>query len=365
MGRSRLADDEGMHKTLSLRISDWLAQHLERSREALERDGLKLTTSDVARQLLINSAGRDMPIGFVVDKEEMLRSILRAQRNDLPLTQHHYAFVAGEAHSAYQQSRRDFVRADLLKNNLDAFTAFISLCKLRGHEIPESRARYYRSNLGAKAQERIDLLESIKDGRGLVDSLGTPSRTTGEFMTRNLEVALRDEKGLADDDVDRVLRSHLPGLLLLAMRSFGYENGRCVDGVENRHELIDRLTIRSSLTHGNEHFSISFADGNGDLSALIAPASSAWSLTCRYERFVDLLELIRLDRTAESDYFRLEQAPHFGGVFLLSAKGTPVDISVRFTEAEILGLRSLVDVISAEPEVSRVLNFLERRYGSV
>jgi hypothetical protein len=31
----------------------------------------------------------------------------------------------------------------------------------------------------------------------------------------------------------------------------------------------------------------------------------------------------------------------------------------------MLGLQSLVDVISAEPEVSRVLNLLERRYGSV
>ena len=365
MGRSRLADDEGMHKTLSLRISDWLAQRLEQSREALERDGLKLTTSDVARQLLINSARRNMPIGFVVDKEEMLRAILRAQRDDLPLNQHHYAFLACEAHSAYQQSRRDFVRADLLKNNLDAFTAFISLCKLRGHQIPESRARYYRSNLGTKAQERTDLLDSIKDGLGLVESLGTPSRTTGEFLTRNLEVALRDERSLADDEVDRVLRPHLPGLLLLALRSFAYENRRCVDGVENRHEMIDRLTIRSALTHRNNHFSISFADGNGDLSALIAPASSAWTLTCRYKRFVDLLELVRLDRSAESDYFRLEQAPHLGGVFLLSAKGTPVDISVRFTGAEMLGLRSLVDVISVEPEVSRVLNLMEHRYGSV
>jgi hypothetical protein len=365
MGRKQLTPDEGMQKTLSLRISEWLTQYLERSREALERDGQKLTTSDVARQLLINSAGRDMPIGFVVDKEEMLRGILRAQRDDLPLTQHHYAFLADQAHTTYQQTRRDFVRADLLKNNLDAFTAFITLCKQQGHDIPEDRERYYRSNLGTKAREKTDLLDSIKDGHSLVDSLGIPFRTTGEFMSRNLEVALRDEKGLADDDIDRVLRSYLPGLLLLALRSFTYENDRPVDGVENHHEMIDRLKIRASLNHRNEHFSISFVDGNGDLSVLIAPASSSWMLTCRYERFVDFVELIRLDRGAESDFFRLEHVPHMGGVFFLSAKGAEVNISIRFTQDEMLGMRTLCNVISAESEYSRVFKLLELRYGSV
>ncbi|RLJ64767.1 hypothetical protein [Sulfurisoma sediminicola] len=365
MGRKQLAPEEGMQKTLSLRISEWLTQYLERSREALEREGQKLTTSDVARQLLINSAGRDMPIGFVVDKEEMLRGILRAQRDDLPLTQHHYAFLADQAHTTYQQTRRDFVRADLLKNNLNAFAAFITLCKQQGHDIPDDRARYYRSNLGTKAQEKTDLPDSINEGNSLVDSLGIPFRTTGEFMSRNLEVALRDEKGLADDEVDRVLRPYLPGLLLLALRSFTYENDRPVDGVENHHEMIDRLKIRASLNHRNEHFSISFADGNGDLSVLITPASSSWMLTCRYERFVDFVELTRLDRGAESDYFRLEHVPHMGGVFFLSAKGAEVNISIRFTQDEMLGMRTLCNVISAEPEYARVFKLLELRYGSV
>ena len=365
MGRKQLPSDEGMQKTLSVRISEWLTQYLERSREALEKEGQKMSTSDVARQLLIDAAGRDMPIGFVVDKEEMLRGILRAQRDGLPLTQHHYAFLADQAHSTYQHTRRDFVRADLLKNNLDAFAAFINLRDKRHPKSGGVEDRYYFGNLGTKAQEQTTLPAAIREAHALVDSLGIPFRTTGEFMSRNLHVALRDEKGLADDDVDGALRPFLPGLLLLALRAFTYENGRPVDGIENRHEMSDRLKIRASLNHRNEYFSMAFADGNEDLSVLITPESSAWMLTCRYERFVDFVQLTRMDRGAESDYFRLQHVPHMGGVYFLSAKGAEVDISIRFTGEEMQGMRALCDMIFDQDEYARVFKLLELRYGSI
>ena len=88
-------------------------------------------------------------------------------------------------------------------------------------------------------------------------------------------------------------------------------------------------------------------------------------MSFRYERFVDFAQLIRLDRGAESDYFQLTHVPHLGGLFFLSAKGALVDMSVRFSNEEMLELRSLLDSIFAEVEHARVFSLLELRYGSV
>ena len=364
MGR-RPINDEGMQKTLSVRINEKVTAFLEHTRAALERDGEKSSTSEVARQMLDAVVEQKLPAGFVVDKEEMLREILRAQRDDLPLTQHHYAFLADQAHTAYQRTRRDFIRADLLLNNLNAFEAFL---KVRESFFPERQGqasdRYFYANLGTKAQEAANVLAAIEQGRLLIQELGKPYRSTAEFMSRNLEFALRDELNIPVEALDRALRPYLKGLLLLALKSFSYDNDRPVDSIENRHEMLDRLKLRASLDHRNDGFSLSFLDGNEDLSIYLTPTDNAWHLTCRYQRFVDLVQLIGMDRSATSEYFKWSRAP-VTGVYQLAAKDSLIDIALNLNEHQMRDLRALIAIIFSDPEYQRVFALMDLRYGSI
>ncbi|MCA3039407.1 MAG: hypothetical protein ING37_02220, partial [Rhodocyclaceae bacterium] len=378
MGRKALPPDEGMQKTLSVRISEWLTKYLEQARDTLEKDGQKTSTSDIARQLLVEAAERAVPHGFTVDKEEMLRGIMRAARDERPLTRNHYAFLADYAHRAYQFTRRDFVRADLLINLLRAFAAFM---ELRNSTYPElagkdqdqvqerdqvhDRDRYYFGNLGTKAQQEKSISAAVQRAIELVNELVIPYRTTGEFMSRTLEVALRDEPILADDAVDECLRPYLRGLLLLALTAFAYEHERAVDSVEELHELTDRLKIRAALNHSNEKFSLSFYDGSGVVTAVLTPKSAAWSIHCTYERLVDLVALLNLDRATDSDYFNLLHNAELDGIYYLSAKGTFAPITVRFTPSEKKALQELIAGVMSQDEYARVFRLLESRFGAI
>ncbi|MFN7222098.1 MAG: hypothetical protein ACK5UX_15850 [Burkholderiales bacterium] len=366
MGRKALPADEGMQKTLSVRISEWLTRYLEQARDTLEADGQKTSTSDVARQLLLEAAERAVPHGFTVDKEEMLRGIMRAARDDLPLTRNHYAFLADYAHRAYQSTQRDFVRSDLLINVLQAFSSFMQLRdRVYPSLIGQDRDRYYFGNLGSKGQQEKSISQAIQRAIELVNELVIPFRTTGEFMSRTLEVALRDEPVFTDDDVDRCLRPFLNGLLLLALKAFSYEHDRAVEAIEEVHEFTDRLKIRASLNHSNEKFSMSFFDGGGSIAVLLGPTSSAWSIHCAYERFIDLIGLLKMDRAADSDYFKLLHNPELGGIYYLSAKGTFAQITVRFTPADMQILRELISSVLSQDEYARVFRLLEARSGAI
>lgn len=364
MGR-RPISEEGMQKTLSVRINEKVTAFLEHTRAALERDGERASTSEVARQMLDAVVEQKLPAGFVVDKEEMLREILRAQRDELPLTQHHYAFLADQAHAAYQRTSRDFIRADLLLSNLNAFDAFL---KLRNTFFPERAEqpsdRYFYANLGSKAQEAPNLPAAIEQGRLLIQELGRPYRSTAEFMSRNLDVALRDELNIPGDALDATLRPYLKELLLLALKAFAYENDRPVDSIDNRHEMLDRLKLRAALDHRNDGFSLSFLDGNEDLSIYLSPANNAWHLTCRYQRFIDLVQLIGLDRGATSEYFKLSRLPS-AGTYQLAAKDTLIDIALTLTESQMGDLRDLIARALSDAEYQRVFALMDLRYGSI
>lgn len=364
MGR-RPISEQGMQKTLSVRINEKVTAFLEHTRAALERDGEQASTSEVARQMLDAVVEQKLPAGFVVDKEEMLREILRAQRDELPLTQHHYAFLADQAHAAYQRTSRDFIRADLLLSNLNAFDAFL---KLRNTFFPDRSEqpsdRYFYANLGSKAQDAPNLPTAIEQGRLLIRELGRPYRSTAEFMSRNLDVVLRDELNIPGDALDAALRPYLKELLLLALKAFSYENDRPVDSIENRHEMLDRLKLRAALDHRNDVFSLSFLDGNEDLSVYLTPVSNAWHLTCRYQRFVDLVQLVELERGASSEYFKLSRSPASGN-YQFSAKDSIVDISLNLSESQMIELRNLIAVVLGDPEYRRVFSLLDLRYGAI
>lgn len=356
--------EEGMQKTLSVRVTEKVVAFLENTRQALERSGERASTSDVARQVLDTVVARQLPLGFSMDVEESLRVILRALRDDLPLTQHDYALLAENAHAAYQRSRRDFVRADLLLNNLAAFEAYIRLRNEHGSAERDTGAdRYYFGNLGSAAQRETDLFAAVQRARELIQELGRPYRSTAEFMTRNLTI-LRDDIGLSGQDIDQALRPYAKGLLLLALKAYSLENDSPVDGTENLHEMQKRLKIQASLHHRNEGFSFSFLDGSEDLSVLVSPVSKEWYLSCNYQRFLDFLELIELDRPAEAEYFVLETIELDGGA-RVSVKGAGVGVGLIMSSAQLQQLRSLSQMVKSNPEYARVFSLLDLRYGRI
>lgn len=364
MGRKALGAD-GMQKTLSVRIGEKVTAFLEHTRSTLERSGERTSTSDVARQLLDTIVDQKLPAGFVVNKADMLVDILRAQHDRLPLTLHHYAFLAEQAHAAYQETSRDFIRADLLINNLNAFEAVIKLRSgSRSGHGDDPQDRYFYANLGSRAQEAKNLSDAIECGRELIRQLGIPFRSTGEFMSRNLVVALRDGLEIPGDLLDQALRPYLPGLLLLAIKTFAYENDAPVDSIDNRHEMLDRLKIRAALIHRNEGFRLSFVDGNEDVSAYLVPTTEAWSLTCRYQRFIDLVQLVVLDRSAMSEYFKLTRSQETGA-YTIAAKDSAVDIGLTLTETQMVQLRELLAGVMSNAEYQRVFSLLDLRYGSI
>lgn len=360
----RPINDEGMQKTLSVRISEKVTAFLEQTRSKLERDGERSSTSEVARQMLDSVVEQQLPMGFVLDKEERLREILRAHRDDLPLAQDHYAFLAIQAHAAYQKTNRDFVRLDLLLSNLDAFEAIVCLRDRTnaGYDLKDDR--YFFGNLGSKAQSESTLIAAIQQARENIQSLGTPYRSTAEFISRNLEVILSKHMGLSNDAVDEALRPYLKNLLSLSLKAFSVENDRPVDGIDNRHEMLDRLKIRSSMNHRNDSFELSFIDGNEDLSAYLTPVTGAWFLTCRYQRFMDLSQLIEMNRSANSDFFKLTRVP-VTGIYQLSARDAPFDIGLTLNERQMDDLRNLIFSVLNEPEYQRVFSLLDLRYGAI
>ena len=364
MARKSLFED-GAHKNLSLRISEKVSAFLEASRESLERTGERsASTSEVARQMLDRVVDQTLPLGFVLDKEEMLRGIVRKQRDDFPLSKHEYAFLGSEAHAAYQKTSRDFVRSDLLLNNLDAFEAYIRLRnKLDPKSVNPNADRYFFGNLGSRAQQETDLLAAVTRARDLIAEQGRPYRTTAEFMSRNLTV-LSDESNLPGDAVDTALRPYLKGLLTLALRAYSYENDRPIDGVDDRHEMMERLKIKASIHHRSENFILHFVDGSEDISMYIETNSRAWALSCDYLRMADLIGSIGLDRSVTSDYFRIQYDP-MNHMHRLSAKQTNVGLSVNLTDAQMQELHQLFLGVLSEPEYQRVFALLELRYGAI
>lgn len=364
MGRKSLHED-GMQKTLSLRVTEKVAAFLESTREALERTGERSTsTSEVARQMLDRVVDQTMPLGFVLDKEEMLRGIVRKQRDGLPLSKHEYAFLGSEAHAAYLKTSRDFVRADLLLNNLGAFEAYI---KLRNALVPQTvkaaADRYFFGNLGSRAQQEKDLPAAVARARDLIVEQGRPYRTTAEFMSRNLTV-LSDESDLPDQAVDVALRPYLKGLITLSLRAYSYENDRPIDGVDDRYEIMERLKIKTSLHHRGENYILHFVDGNEEISMYIEPTSRAWGLSCGYLRMADLISSLGLDRNVTSDHFRIEFNP-MDRSHRLSVKQTDVGLSVNLTDGQMQELHQLFSTVMSEPEYRRVFALLELRYGAI
>lgn len=364
MGRKTLHED-GMQKTLSLRVTEKVATFLENMREALERTGERsASTSEVARQMLDRVVDQTLPLGFVLDKEEMLRSIVLKQRDELPLSKHEYAFLGSEAHAAYQKTSRDFVRADLLLNNLGAFGAYIDLRNtLTPHAVNADADRYFFGNLGSRAQQEKDLPAAVSRARDLIAEQGRPYRTTAEFMSRNLTV-LSDESDLPDDAVDVALRPYLKGLLALSLRAFSYENDRPIDGVDDRYETLERLKIKTSLHHRSENYALHFLDGREEISLYIETTSRAWSLICGYLRMADLIGSLGLDRNVTSDYFRIEHSP-MDRSHRLSDKESKVGLSAILTDVQMQELHQLFLGVLSEPEYQRVFTLLELRYGAI
>jgi hypothetical protein len=362
MGRKALED--GMQKTLSVRVTEKVAAVLESARVALERSGERASTSDVARQVLDSIVERNLPLGFSMDIEESLRGILRALRDDLPLSQHDYALLAEQAHQGYLRNRKDFVRADLLLNNLSAFEAYIRLRNdLQPSNVNPEKDRYYFGNLGSAAQQEKDIFKALGRAREVIAEQRRPYRSTAEFMSRNL-TTLRDDIGLPSEAIDRALRPFVNGLLLLALQAYSSENGRPVSTIENRIDLINRMKINASPRYSNDAYTILFVDGNESLAVLITPTSQAWDLSLDYLRFIDFVEIIELERSAESQYFSFLHQ-HQPGNTRLSVKGANVGIGIYFSAQELATLREAIQSIMTNPEYRRVLALFELRYGSI
>jgi hypothetical protein len=368
MGRKPL--DDSMQKTLSVRVTEKVVAFLENTRLSLERTGEKASTSEVARQVLDSMVERQLPLGFSMDLEESLRSVQRAIHDGLPLTQHDYALLAETAHSAYQRTAQDYVRADLLLNNLNAFAAYI---QLRNERMPKSNFaaadRYYFGNLGANAQKEENLIAAVQRAKELVHELGQPYRTTGEFMARNLTI-LRDDIGLSNEAVDETLRPHAQDLLKVALHAYYLMNDKAIDSIEARVDIESQLRIRGTLAEENDAFKIFFLGGTNDLNAILTPQDSSWYLELdAYPKIVDFIQLVQLEKTAESQFFRLQtSAPSFLSseeFSRISFKHPHLGVGINLSAVQMTKMREMLELIVENSEYSRLTNILSLRYGNV
>jgi hypothetical protein len=358
MGRRALETGEGHSRTLAMRLSDQLADGLQRFREYVGRyGGEEPSTSDAVRDLIERGLS-ESPLGFVRDREEVLRDILKATARREPLRRELLTFLTDCAHDAYMLTKRSFPDASLLLNNLHAFRAVIELRRKLSQGAVSDLDHYYLGNLSPNDGSLTNALElaitRVKEG------------ATGgaEFLTRNLHVAMRDEAAsLPEERLFAAIEPFLPGLVTTALKGFWYREERAIELAQGLHEHLQQLALppgSQNLKSGS--LTLSLIGSHEQMPALLDFGERNLGLSLDYIRLCDLEALAA--HAGEGDIFTLLHAS-IGGAdhfFLQERSG---HFRVGFSGSEMTDLRAIFERFNADPAIARARAVLDRRFGRI
>ncbi|MGN6529535.1 MAG: hypothetical protein ACTHL8_24345 [Burkholderiaceae bacterium] len=358
MGRRALEAGEGQSRTLAMRLSDQLAESLQRFREYVgSYGGEPPSTSDAVRDLIERGLS-ESPLGFVRDREEVLRDILKATSRREPLRRELLTFLTDCAHDAYMFTKRSTPDPDLLLNNLLAFKAVVQLRLASTRQKSSDLDSYYLGNLSASGAPLPQAIETA------ITRLREGATGGAEFLTRNLHVALRDEPtSLPQERLYQVLEPFLPGLVVTALKGFWYREKRAIELAQALHEHLQQLALPpTSLQWRSGPCTLSLIGSHEQMPALLDFGERNLSLSLDYVRLCDLEALVR--HPGEGDAFTLQRlslagAEHF---FVQEREG---GFRIGLTSTEMSDLRQIFERLNADPAVSRAREVLDRRFGRI
>src|SRR5437773_4921739 len=147
--------DKAQQQTLSVRISETLRARLERARQLASKMGERVSTSEIAKQLL-ESAREDRLeiVDLLADPTTALLQIRRKGEAQLALSQAEWtllAYFVQQGVEAYSAHTPNAVSRESWTAILDAFLA---LYALRGDRVSPTDA-YYVENLPAECRPPI------------------------------------------------------------------------------------------------------------------------------------------------------------------------------------------------------------------
>jgi hypothetical protein len=360
MGRKPMDAGEGQSKNFAMRLSEQLSQGVQRFKEYVGKYGdEEPSTSDVVRDLLEKGL-RDTPLGFVRDNEEVLRDIVKAWRNQQILRREWLVFLSDGAHDAYMLSKRDTVDPNLLRNNLLAFRAVITLRDELQPRGQQDTDHYYLSKLSNAGETVLDAIDAAiaRTDNGMV------TRTEAEFRSRNLHVALRDESAaLPEERLHTVIEPFLPGLITLALKGFWYREKRPIELSESLDLYLQQLRLPvDAQLHKHGDLSLNFLGGHEEFPALLDFGPRHMMLSLNYVRFSDLAALVK--QPGEGDHFVLQRLPIRGEdnyEFYERTSG----LRIWFSAREFDDLKELFSNTHSHPVLAEAFAVLDRRYGRV
>ena len=299
------------------------------------------------------------------DERAAMSRVLEKGHGEL-LSRAQLAFLAQRAHQAYQLSDTGIVSRELLLSNLKAFDAVRRLrieCIAEGSlprdYDPEGLDRYYHGNLGNSGSGTIG--ETIT--KRIAEFEDFPYRSHAEFITRCLEVALRDEPILPVDRLNFVLAPYLGNLVKVALRSYY---------VKAQQPLVVPKTIHNGG-------SVKYLPGSSSSEVAISPSAIGDDFTLgitlrnrgvviALNSYVEFCQFDLLARAFESAEWEVK-----GGKYIFlrtSPKDRDCALRVGSVQIELSGteysdlLRRLQE-FKAEPKVKSELERLAHIFGEI
>lgn len=379
-------DNKSKHFTF--RPGNLLLEKLAQVKEALG-----IAASDVAREamekgldkLLIEKQNAPDYKAFsqlLCNVRGSLLTLLRKEETDQDLTRSEWGFLAHLVNESYDcfYHQVDAISRDLLAANLRAFAAFI---ELRNTEYPhltnKSGDAYYFGNMSfswaSKDAEKLDIssyVETCVNGLPHYPSVGA-----GVFCSRNLNVALRDEPGIALSKLNKMLRPYLRALLKVSLRGYWLKNKEAIitsqdrlDGWRKSEEELQMPNFIHFTNVSNEHFVFAPLANESSLSGSIE--SKRHPFIFALNNFVELTNFISLTERISQDQ-RHVKVPGFE-LDLINFSSDPKRFRYMlgtgrwrhfFEQDEFLALRDLMRQFIEGDEVKVHIQRLEMIYGRI
>ena len=266
-------EDKPQQQTLSVRISESLRKRLEQARKIASKTGERVSTSEIAKQLLESAREERLEIVELLSKStEALLEIRKKGEAGQALSRAEWTVLA----SFVQQGSEAFSNNPLSNESvaaiLEAFEAAYGIRTARNTE----RDKYYLGNLPEECRPtKGKLSDSVTPELVLQTAAETRRRLsdpstkwTAIFAARNLYVLLEEEKLPAGDALTKALRPYWNVLWRAAARGHYFEKRQPIREKSAGAEEIYRSAIPSVSEGG---YALSFARGEGnDFSVLLS-----------------------------------------------------------------------------------------------
>ncbi len=358
---------DGDFESFTIRIPTWLKDSLVRIKGSYS--GIN-TISDAARLALETGAGSFEPLAdarelWEMQKDEadaLKRIIAKWQCGQQIFNRAELTFIGQLAHRAYMSTQTSNVQGSPIKSNLKAFNAIRTLRNTRytQTEAVEYRDRYYHGNLGNSGGGTIDdqiasMIQTMKE---------FPYSSHAEFISRCLEGALRDEPSFPIDQLNDVLRPHLPALIKLALRAYYQDKKKPALAIKSESGFnVASAKYPKPVTHGRICVSPNIF-GDNITAAIIWKEAN---IIVTVNGFIELGELITLTCAASHEHqvygqrFTIIPPALHDSQYVMRVAG----VQITFQDGEFEDLRTALKDVMEQPDMKQEYERLSWIYGDI